>query len=201
MASGPEPTIPISQADDIVWNNTKEIIALKEYTDQYISLYQGEIRNVGYELANRLIEQGIVAEHDETGSGEGSSSGSSSGAFVATFNITQDEDESENIIDVVTCDKTVAEIKTAYQSGATIIADVIMYGTVPTIRSFMQINLNEEYDDTYQVNIINIFYNRSSATSGEVIVNDILSKATIYWDSDLNKWDVKFYSYRLQPIN
>lgn len=42
----------------------KQIIALQEYTDKYVSLYQGEIRNIETELANRLIEQGIVAEHD-----------------------------------------------------------------------------------------------------------------------------------------
>ena len=52
----------------------KQIIALKEYSDKYISLYQGEVRNIGYELANRLIEEGIVAEHNETGN-SGSSGG------------------------------------------------------------------------------------------------------------------------------
>ena len=99
MASGPEPTIPISQADDIIWNDTKEVIALKEYTDRYISLYQGEIRNIGYELANRLIAQGIVAEHDETGSGGGSSSGSSSGGavIVEVTDQQQPQDEEEDL--------------------------------------------------------------------------------------------------------
>lgn len=48
----------------------KQIIALQEYSDKYISLYEGEIRNIETELANRLIEQGIVAEHgDSEGSG------------------------------------------------------------------------------------------------------------------------------------
>lgn len=41
-----------------------EIIALQEYTDKYISLYQGQIRNLNKELAQRLIEQGIVRQHD-----------------------------------------------------------------------------------------------------------------------------------------
>jgi len=44
-----------------------EIIALQEYTDKYISLYEGEIRNVNKELADRLIEKGIVTEHTEDG--------------------------------------------------------------------------------------------------------------------------------------
>lgn len=56
-------------------SNIKEIIALQEYSDKYISLYEGEVRNINIQLANRLIEQGIVAEHDETGSDESSSSG------------------------------------------------------------------------------------------------------------------------------
>lgn len=42
-----------------------EIIALKEYTDKYISLYQGEIRNVNDPLAERLIEKGVVANHED----------------------------------------------------------------------------------------------------------------------------------------
>lgn len=42
-----------------------QIIALQEYTDKYISLYEGEIRNLNKELAQRLIEQGIVRQHDK----------------------------------------------------------------------------------------------------------------------------------------
>ena len=42
-----------------------QIIALQQYTDKYISLYQGQIRNLNKELAQRLIEQGIVREHDK----------------------------------------------------------------------------------------------------------------------------------------
>ena len=42
-----------------------EIIALKEYTDRYISLYEGEIRNINEPLALRLIEQGVVANHED----------------------------------------------------------------------------------------------------------------------------------------
>ncbi len=54
-----------------------EIIALQEYTDKYISLYEGEIRNIQNVLANKLIEQGIVAEHNESSSGGGEGGNSS----------------------------------------------------------------------------------------------------------------------------
>ena len=52
----------------------KEIIALQEYTDKYISLYEGQIRNISDNLANSLIEKGIVAEHSSDEGGEGGSS-------------------------------------------------------------------------------------------------------------------------------
>lgn len=52
----------------------KQIIALQEYTDKYISLYEGQIRNIENNLANQLIQQGIVAEHDESSGGGGGSS-------------------------------------------------------------------------------------------------------------------------------
>lgn len=48
----------------------KEIIALQEYTDKYVSLYEGEIRNIQDRLADKLIEKGIVAEHSDSEDGE-----------------------------------------------------------------------------------------------------------------------------------
>ncbi len=42
-----------------------EIIALQQYTDKYISLYEGEIRNIQNVLAQKLIKKGIVAEHSD----------------------------------------------------------------------------------------------------------------------------------------
>lgn len=42
-----------------------EIIALQEYTDKYVSLYEGEIRNINDPLAERLIEKGVVANHED----------------------------------------------------------------------------------------------------------------------------------------
>lgn len=49
-----------------------QIIALQEYTDKYISLYEGEIRNLNKEIAERLIEQGIVRQHDSIDNGSSS---------------------------------------------------------------------------------------------------------------------------------
>lgn len=46
-----------------------QIIAKQEYTDKYVSLYEGQIRNINDSLANSLIEKGIVAEHDEDSGG------------------------------------------------------------------------------------------------------------------------------------
>ena len=42
-----------------------EIITLQEYTDQYVSLYEGEIRNLPNDLALRLISKGVAAQHDK----------------------------------------------------------------------------------------------------------------------------------------
>ena len=59
----------------------KQIIALQEYTDKYVSFYEGEIRNIEQNLADRLIERGIVAEHTE-GGGEGGGGGFSIDDFA-----------------------------------------------------------------------------------------------------------------------
>ena len=56
-----------------------EIIALQQYTDKYVSLYEGEIRNIQDSLANRLIEKGIIAEHDEGSGGIPSGGGGGGG--------------------------------------------------------------------------------------------------------------------------
>lgn len=40
-----------------------EIIALQQYTDKYVSLYEGEIRNLEDKLANKLIAKNIVKPH------------------------------------------------------------------------------------------------------------------------------------------
>lgn len=81
-----------------------EIIALQEYTDKYISLYEGEIRNISTQLAQRLIEQGIVTEH-------GDKSNLSEDLFIISFNWQYNSElEDTKII----CDKTFDEIKSFF---------------------------------------------------------------------------------------
>lgn len=66
----------------------KEIIALQQYTNKYISLYEGQIRNINEELAQQLIQKGIVAEHDESGGGSGGGAIPLSGDGVFTLRFT-----------------------------------------------------------------------------------------------------------------
>lgn len=165
MASGPEPTLPISQADDIVWNDTKEIIALKEYTDRYISLYQGEIRNIGYELANRLIEQGIVAEHNETGSGGGSSSGSSSGGVfiveVTDWQYIESEDDY-----IYTLSATWNEIYEAALAGKKVYLQEFYFDTPsPNLLALSYIYEVERNSKEYGIVFFNLNYVSNSKNS------------------------------------
>lgn len=52
-----------------------QIIAKQEYTDKHVSLYEGQIRNISDNLANSLIEKGIVAEHSSDEGGGSSNFG------------------------------------------------------------------------------------------------------------------------------
>ena len=88
----------------------KKIIALQQYTDKFISLYQGEIRNIQDSLADKLIEEGIVAQHSDDGSqGGGGESSSSSSFFVIK---TTDYDSDEGQWSKINC--TFEEIKDAF---------------------------------------------------------------------------------------
>lgn len=70
-----------------------EIIALQDYTDKYVSLYEGEVRNIGKNLANRLIAKGVVAEHDEIESSSSSGgSSSSTGGGIVYIEATEEDD-------------------------------------------------------------------------------------------------------------
>ncbi len=91
----------------------KQIIALQEYTDKFISLYQGEIRNIEDNLAQELIEKGIVAEHTEDGSGEGGDKT----PIVVHF---------EKVDDNWTADKEGSELWTAIENG-TPVKGVVKY--------------------------------------------------------------------------
>ena len=51
----------------------KQIIALQQYSDKHVSLYEGEIRNLSNQIADRLIEEKVVALHgDNDSNGESS---------------------------------------------------------------------------------------------------------------------------------
>lgn len=49
----------------------KEVIALREYSDKYVSFYEGEIRNITDDIANTLIAKGIVRLHTDIPEGGG----------------------------------------------------------------------------------------------------------------------------------
>lgn len=53
----------------------KEVIALQEYSDKYVSLYEGEIRNIDDYLANILIAKNIVRLHTDIPEDDGSGGG------------------------------------------------------------------------------------------------------------------------------
>lgn len=102
-----------------------EIIALQEYTDKYVSLYQGEIRNINTELAERLIEKDIVKQHNQNDQESSDNKAFRIKVTVAgTFpNITS-----------ATADKTFQEVLSAYNANKPIVAEVnINGGSVPIL--------------------------------------------------------------------
>ena len=89
-----------------------EIIALQDYTDKYISLYEGQIRNIGGNLASKLIAKGFAAQHDETDGGS-DSGGSGGGSYIVNATIVYDENDNAT----ATLDKTFSEISEAISQG------------------------------------------------------------------------------------
>lgn len=86
-----------------------EIIAKQEYTDKYVSLYEGEIRNIPDVIAEKLIEQNIVAEHSD-------SSDQTGGSGIQIVNLVYNEDDAVFILD-----GDEATIQTQLTQGAFII--------------------------------------------------------------------------------
>ena len=84
----------------------KQIIALQEYTDKVISLYEGQIRNIQNSLADKLIEEGIVAEHSDS-SGDG---GKNNNIVRVNFTYVHAEDK-------MISDKTFDELLDALDDG------------------------------------------------------------------------------------
>ena len=79
----------------------KQIIALQQYTDKFISLYEGEVRNIQDSLADKLIEKGVAAEHDKD------EKISSLEDLLLTISIT----ETPGMTTTYTCNLTYDEIK------------------------------------------------------------------------------------------
>lgn len=62
----------------------KEVIALQEYTDKYVSFYEGEIRNITDDIADKLITKGIVRLHTDIPEDGGSGGGGGGDSIVVT---------------------------------------------------------------------------------------------------------------------
>lgn len=120
----------------------KQIIAKQEYTDKFISLYEGQIRNIGNDLADRLIEKGIVAEHSD------SSSSDSSG--IEVLSVSTSPDFSTNPPSTIyTPDKTFDQIKQAFDEGKQIVL-CFETGWIPV---FMRFTDNTHFEaDQVKVN-------------------------------------------------
>lgn len=89
-----------------------EIIALQEYTDKYVSLYEGEIRNIPDIIAYKLIDQNIVAKHK-------------GGIADIVFYVSVDSETGE-----VRIDTTFDNIKQAYESGGSVFAEYVYFGAM-----------------------------------------------------------------------
>ena len=64
----------------------KEIIALQQYTDKYVSFYQGEIRNITDNIADKLIAKGIVRLHTDILEGGSSGGGGADSNIAKIYN-------------------------------------------------------------------------------------------------------------------
>lgn len=105
-----------------------EIIALQEYTDNKVSLYEGEIRNIENNLAQKLIAEGIVAEHSDSGSGSGGGNG------IEVLSVSVSPDFSTNPPgSLYTPDKTFDQIKQAFDEGK----QIVIYFSTGRFPTFM----------------------------------------------------------------
>ena len=98
----------------------KQIIALQEYTDKFISLYQGEIRNIEDNLADKLIEEGIVAEHSDESQGGGDNKNEDS-VFVAVANLIERAESDDILIPDFQLNKTCSELNDAVKKDKVIL--------------------------------------------------------------------------------
>ena len=135
-----------------------EIVALQQYTDKHVSLYQGEIRNINKELADRLIEKGIVAEHNEESGGI-----PSDGGDVLVVHV-----EVANQSTVTSVDKTWAEMLAAVKAGKALLANMHLQSSYGDDGAFVTMAM---YLDTgYETAVGSRYYLYGSSTT----------KATLY---------------------
>ncbi len=156
-----------------------EIIALQDYTDKYVSLYEGEVRNIGKNLANRLIAKGIIAEHDETESGSSSGgSGSSTDGGVNKLVVHFDSTTFES-------DATYADISAAHQAGWSIeglidsneASVIIPFSYLsPTEAGFIYNTVNLVSNDTF----VGVIYKIILKSNNTIMLNQFTYNVTEY---------------------
>lgn len=124
----------------------KEVIALQQYTDKYVSLYEGQIRNIEDKLANELITKGIVRLHTDIPEDGGSGGGSGAGSFIVSYTVNQEESDTDNNLYVVESDKTLAEIISAIEGGQNISARLYWEAETEAFTPMILCEYNPEVD-------------------------------------------------------
>ena len=165
----------------------KEIIALQEYSDKYISLYEGEVRNIGNEIADRLIEEGIVAEHSNK-------SNSSEDLFIVGFKWQYDSELDDTKL---TCDKTFDEIKSFFAEYYNFETDIFTKKIIGYITGGFSVNIGYNNSETGQL-IKTAFYfmnpSQVNTVSFKIITidnNGIYQKTYMYKDAGLPEEGLK----------
>lgn len=103
-----------------------QIIALQQYTDKFVSLYQGQIRNIPDPLALPLIEKGVIAEHTDSGSGIAEDN-----IFVVTAKLIEQEPYGQMKYTITNVSYTFEQILDAQNQGKTVLlkAEICDNGT------------------------------------------------------------------------
>ena len=128
----------------------KEIIALQEYSDKYISLYEGEIRNIQNSIADKLIQQGVVAEHGDSEGGD----------LEQTTVVTCDIDckdymgSPDNQRHDIECEYSFDEICDMLKNGKIVIAHIYSSTIVNSIDIYIPFNFNSGFLAASKVNEI-----------------------------------------------
>lgn len=147
----------------------KEIIALQNYSDQYVSLYEGQIRIIEANLANRLIAKGIAAEHDEISAccydpnSAPSSTSTSVQSNIISVNI-EDREDADGFILLMERETLLSEI----EAGKTIFAKyTTTTGTSPYLRRQNDIYILSDSYPAMQGNILVYHFIFTEIITGE----------------------------------